>query len=43
MRSRQTRLWERYETAWKARAGTSEHGMLDVFMRLFSEAYDKNS
>lgn len=42
MRSRKTRLWEHYETAWKARAGTSEHGMLDVFMRLFSEAYDRN-
>lgn len=43
LRSRQSRLWERYETVWKARAGTSEHGMLDVFMRLFSEAYDKNA
>jgi type VI secretion system protein ImpI len=42
LRSRQARLWERYETAWKARAGKSDHGMLDVFMRLFSEAYDKN-
>lgn len=43
LRSRQARLWQHYETAWKARAGKSDHGMLDVFMRLFSEAYDKNS
>ena len=41
LRSRQARLWERYETVWKARAGKSDHGMLDVFMRLFSEAYDR--
>ena len=43
LRSRQARLWERYETVWKARAGKSDHGMLDVFMRLFSEAYDRTS
>ncbi|MCX7324118.1 MAG: type VI secretion system-associated FHA domain protein TagH [Hyphomicrobiales bacterium] len=43
LRPRQARLWERYETAWKARAGTSEHGMLDVFMRLFAESYDRDS
>ncbi len=43
LRSRQARLWERYETVWSARAGKSDHGMLDVFMRLFSEAYDRTS
>lgn len=42
LRSREARLWEHYQTVWKARAGTSEHGMLDVFMRLFAEAYDKS-
>ena len=41
LRSREARLWDHYQTMWKARAGTSEHGMLDVFMRLFAEAYDK--
>ncbi|MGL4494516.1 MAG: type VI secretion system-associated FHA domain protein TagH [Beijerinckiaceae bacterium] len=41
LRSREARLWDHYQTTWKARAGTSEHGMLDVFMRLFADAYDK--
>lgn len=42
LRSRQARAWEHYQTVWKAKVGKSEHGMLDVFMRLFSSAYDKN-
>jgi type VI secretion system protein ImpI len=41
LKSRQAKLWEHYRTTWKAKAGTSEHGMLDVFMRLFAQAYDK--
>lgn len=42
LRSRQARHWEHYRTVWKAKVGKSEHGMLDVFMRLFSSAYDKS-
>jgi type VI secretion system protein ImpI len=41
LKSREAKLWEHYRTSWKARAGKSEHGMLDVYMRLFTEAYDK--
>ncbi len=43
LKSRQAKLWEHYRTTWKAKAGASEHGMLDVFMRLFAEAYDRSS
>lgn len=42
LRARQVRLWEHYETTWKAKVGKSEHGMLNVFMQLFSRAYDGN-
>jgi type VI secretion system protein ImpI len=41
LKSRQAKLWEHYRTTWKAKAGKTEHGMLDVYMRLFAEAYDK--
>jgi type VI secretion system protein ImpI len=41
LKARQIKLWEHYCTTWKAKSGHLEHGMLDVFMRLFAEAYDK--
>lgn len=43
LKSRPGELWNHYQITWKAKAGRSEHKMLDVFMRLFAEAYDEAS
>lgn len=43
LKSRPGELWNHYQVSWKAKAGRSEHKMLDAFMRLFSEAYDAAS
>jgi len=43
LKSRPGELWARYQLTWKAKAGRSEHKMLDAFMRLFAEAYDAAS
>jgi type VI secretion system protein ImpI len=41
--SNKSKLWEAYVTRWKAKAGNYENGMLDVFLMLFAEYYDKHS
>lgn len=43
VRSKQARLWDHYQTVWTAKAGKSDKGMVDVFMRLFAQAYDRSS
>lgn len=43
LNSRKAKQWDRFETAWKAKVGKNEQGMLGVFMLLFAEAYDKSS
>ena len=35
--------WETFTARWEAKAGQYEHGMLDAFLMLFSEFYDRVS
>lgn len=37
------KLWEAYEKAWNEKADRYENGMLDAFLVLFSEHYERNS
>jgi type VI secretion system protein ImpI len=39
--SRKAKLWETYVTIWEAKSGRSKQGMINQFMVLFAEAYDK--
>jgi type VI secretion system protein ImpI len=41
--SAKAKAWETYSARWEARAGQYEHGMLDAFLLLFSEFYDRVS
>jgi type VI secretion system protein ImpI len=41
--SSKARAWEAFSARWEARAGQYEHGMLDAFLMLFSEFYDRAS
>ena len=40
--SRKARLWDIYTTRWDALASSHDDGMVDVFMILFADCYDKN-
>ncbi|MCL1629187.1 type VI secretion system-associated FHA domain protein TagH [Roseibaca sp. V10] len=39
--NRKSRAWETYVERWDAKTRSHENGMLDVFLALFAEAYDK--
>jgi type VI secretion system protein ImpI len=41
--SGKAKAWETFTTRWEAKAGQYEHGMLDAFLMLFSEFYDRVS
>jgi type VI secretion system protein ImpI len=41
--SGKARAWETFTARWEAKAGQYEHGMLDAFLMLFSEFYDRVS
>jgi type VI secretion system protein ImpI len=41
--SSKAKAWETYAARWEAKAGQYEHGMLDAFLMLFSEFYDRAS
>jgi type VI secretion system protein ImpI len=41
MTSRKAKLWDAYATRWQALARRDGDGMVDTFMRLFAEAYDR--
>jgi type VI secretion system protein ImpI len=41
--SSKARAWETFTARWEAKAGQYEHGMLDAFLMLFSEFYDRVS
>ncbi len=38
--SRKAKLWEKYESTWEAQFGGHEDGAINMFLRLFAEAYD---
>ena len=40
--SRKARLWDLYEQRWKTKTGGREGGQLELFLRYFSEAYDRD-
>ncbi|QGM47265.1 type VI secretion system-associated FHA domain protein TagH [Methylocystis heyeri] len=40
--ARKARLWELYETRWKAMTARHDGGLVGVFMRHFSDCYDKS-
>lgn len=39
--SKKGRAWEIFVSSWEAKAESHEHGMLDVFLAYFAEAYEK--
>jgi type VI secretion system protein ImpI len=39
--SRRARLWDAYVERFRAKSGRREHGMVDAFMLLFAEMYDR--
>jgi type VI secretion system protein ImpI len=41
--SNKTKAWEIFSARWEAKAGQYEHGMLDAYLMLFSEFYDRVS
>ena len=41
--SNKAKAWEIFSARWEAKAGQYEHGMLDAFLMLFSEFYDRVS
>ena len=41
--SSKAKAWETFTARWEAKAGQYEHGMLDAFLMLFSEFYDRVS
>lgn len=41
--SGKAKAWETFTGRWEAKAGQYEHGMLDAFLMLFSEFYDRVS
>jgi type VI secretion system protein ImpI len=41
--SNKAKAWETFSARWEAKAGQYEHGMLDAFLMLFSEFYDRVS
>lgn len=41
--SSKAKAWETFSARWEAKAGQYEHGMLDAFLMLFSEYYDRVS
>lgn len=41
--SNKAKAWETFTARWEAKAGQYEHGMLDAFLMLFSEFYDRVS
>lgn len=41
--SGKAKAWETFQARWEAKAGQYEHGMLDAFLMLFSEFYDRAS
>ena len=41
--SNKAKAWETFQARWEAKAGQYEHGMLDAFLMLFSEYYDRVS
>jgi type VI secretion system protein ImpI len=41
--SSKAKAWETFAARWEAKAGQYEHGMLDAFLMLFSEFYDRVS
>lgn len=41
--SSKAKSWETFCARWEAKAGQYEHGMLDAFLMLFSEYYDRVS
>jgi type VI secretion system protein ImpI len=40
--SRRAKLWDTYAERYKAKAGRHERGMIDAFMILFAEMYDRH-
>jgi len=40
--SRKARLWDTYNTRWKAMADKHDNGLVDVFMLYFADAYDQS-
>ncbi len=41
--NRKSRAWEMYVERWDAKTRPHENGLLDVFLALFAEAYDRES
>lgn len=41
--SSKAKAWETFAARWEAKAGQYEHGMVDAFLMLFSEFYDRAS
>ncbi len=41
--NRKSRAWEMYVERWDAKARAHDNGLLDVFLALFAEAYDRES
>lgn len=41
--NRKSRAWETYVERWDAKTRNHENGMLDVFLALYAEAYDRES
>jgi type VI secretion system protein ImpI len=41
--SGKAKAWETFQARWEAKAGQYEHGMLDAYLMLFSEFYDRVS
>lgn len=41
--NRKSRAWEMYVERWDAKTRQHENGLLDVFLALFAEAYDRES
>ena len=41
--TRKAKLWETYESRWRAKTAHYENGLTDAFMVRFSEWYDQNS
>lgn len=41
--NRKSRAWEMYVERWDAKTANHDNGMLDVFLALYAEAYDRES
>jgi type VI secretion system protein ImpI len=41
--SRKAKQWEAYLARWDERVGRNDNGLLDLFMKYFAEAYQRNA